>query len=183
MRVALVLTVLLAGCVVDGGSDAGTLPGDGGAADGGVDAGQPPDAGLLPVETVTIQRFTDPCLSVPPDFGTSGPVTRYDRYEVPNPEWVVAGPLPVQVLVPSGGAASHPVILYAHPFGGSDWEGARAQLEFMVSQDYVVVFAPYPTATDTVCGRADTLWGGLKTAVERLAAVTGMDTTRIGVSG
>ncbi len=158
----------------------------------GLDAGTAADAFAVsdaavavpvPVERNTITRFVDPCVSAPMEFGAYGSVTSYDRYEVVNPAWPTPMPIPVSVLVPVGGAATHPVIFYAHAFGGSDWMRVQGLLEFMVSQDYVVVFTPYPTLGATVCGRYDTLSGGIAAAVSTLSAVSGMDLTRVGYVG
>jgi hypothetical protein len=167
-------------------SDAQSAPDASSAPDAGVsmDVAVPSDAGpLAPVERVVmLNRRTHDCVSAPTDFGTYGPVTQYDRYEVRNPA-AVAEPLPVQVLVPLGGATSNPVLFYSHPFGGSDWRRVRTLLETFVSNSYVVVFTPYATTGATVCERYDTLWGGHSAAVDALGALARMDTTRVGFIG
>lgn len=140
-------------------------------------------APLAPAERATIVRKSDTCVSAPTDFGTYGAVTQYDRFEIANPAWVGGAPIAVQAFVPVGGAATHPVLFYAHPFGGNDWTRMRSMFEFWVSQDYVVVYAPYATSGASVCERYDTLWGGFSRAVDLLSARAGMDTTRVGFIG
>lgn len=150
------------------------------------DAGATTDAAVTlpaPIERNTITRFVDPCVSEPTEFGRYGAVTGYDRYEVANPAWPTPTPIAVSVLVPVGGASTHPVIFYGHAFGGSDWTRVQGLLEFMVSHDYIVVFTPYPTLGATVCERYDTLSGGIAAAVAQLGAGTGMDLTRVGYVG
>lgn len=159
------------GSVIDAGADA-----DSSAAG---DAGAPRLA-----ERATIARRMDMCVTAPTDFGTYGGVTQYDRYELDNPGWIGGTTaLPVQVLAPVGGAATHPVIFYSHAFGGNDWTRTRSWLEMLVSNDYVVVFTPYATTDATVCQRYDTLWAGHSTAVDALATVAAMDTTRVAFIG
>lgn len=136
-----------------------------------------------PIETRNVEKLTMACVAQPSDFGAYGSVTRYDRYELPNPSWVGDSPLPVQVLVPVGGKTTHPVIFFSHPFGGSDWHRIQGFFELMVSHDYVVVFTPYATKNVTVCNRYDTLWGGHRLAVDTLGTKVGMDTTRVGFVG
>jgi hypothetical protein len=148
--------------------------------DGALPDSVPPD---VAIERAPITRFTDTCVSEPTTYGDYGAVTTYDRFEVDNPAWLAANPRPVEVFVPVGGAASHPVILYNHPYGGTDWKRNRGILEFLVSHDYVVIYAPYPTLGATVCERYDTLWSGAATAIMRLGSQVGMDLSRVGVIG
>jgi len=165
----------------------------------GGDAGQALDAGptadapsgdapsadapaLVPVAHTTIAPYVDSCVTAPTGYGAYGTVTSYDRFELQNPAWAGSS-TPVEVLVPSGGSAPHPVLFYAHPFGGTDWTRARAFLEFLVSHDYVVMYVPYPTTGVTVCARYDVLWSGISTAVSRLGDQARIDTTRFGVIG
>lgn len=136
-----------------------------------------------PVETRNVEKLSMTCVAQPTDYGAYGPITRYERYELPNPSWVGDAPLPVQVLVPTGGKATHPVIFFSHPFGGNDWHRIQGFFELMVSHDYVVVFTPYATKNVTVCNRYDTLWGGHRLAVDTLGAKVGMDTARVGFVG
>ncbi|MFO0560116.1 MAG: hypothetical protein U0269_19025 [Polyangiales bacterium] len=149
------------------------------SSDARVDSGPPRLVGRT-----TITQRTDSCVTAPTDFGTYGSVTQYDRYEIDNPAWIGGTmPVPVEVLVPVGGAATHPVLFYSHAFGGSDWTRVRSWLEMLVSNDYVVVFTPYATTNATVCQRYDTLWTGHSLAVDTLAATAAMDTTRVGFIG
>lgn len=155
-----------------------------GASDGSSSDGASVDAGALePVERSTIARRTDSCVGLPTEFGAYGAITQYDRYQFANPAWVGPSPTAVQVFAPVGGAATRPVLFYSHAFGGSDWTRVRSLIEFLVSNDYAVVFAPYATVGATVCQRYDTLWGGHSMAVDRLGARVGMDTTRVGFIG
>lgn len=167
------------------GTGAGDTGGTGAVGGGGSGTGGSGGAPTLidPVEQAEIDPFVSDCVSAPDGYGAYGDVTAYDRFEIENPAWVGAQPLPAQVLVPQGGAEPHPLIVYAHPFGGSDWTRARAFLEHVVSRDHVVVFVPYPTAGATVCERYDTLWGGVTSAVAALEAQANIDTSRIGIIG
>lgn len=165
----------------DGGpSDAeGGGPSDGATATegGGADAGPP-------AETKAVQTMTSACVAAPTDFGVYGAVTTYDRYELANAAWAgTSTPLPIQVFVPKGGAATHPVVFFSHPYGGTDYRRMLGLIEAMVSHDDIVVFTPYPTFQATVCGRYDTLWGGFQTAIDVLGARIGADTTRVGFFG
>jgi hypothetical protein len=154
---------------------------DAGAIDAAIDDAPVSDGGpaLAPVEHATIIPRADPCVAAP--AGEYGPITAYDRDEVDNPTWTAPHPKAVQVLVPSGGGATHPVIVYAHPFGGDDWTRVRTYLEILVSRDHVVVFPPYPVAGEPICERYDTLRGGIQRASAALGSL--MDTTRVGFIG
>lgn len=165
------------------GGAGGGEPGVGGASTGAAGAGGVPTGGAVAVETAAIAPYIDACVSTPTEYGAYGALTAYDRYEIKNPAWVGNGERPVEVLVPTGGAETHPVLFYAHPYGGTDWTRAREVLEFLVSHDYVVVYTPYPTLGATICQRYDVLWGGMLAAVTALGDQAKMDTARVGIIG
>ncbi|NOU27087.1 MAG: hypothetical protein HOO96_04190 [Polyangiaceae bacterium] len=169
-----------------------STPSDAGAAlDAAADApiadgGTLPDAAPVPTpaETRAIAKLTSVCVAAPTDFGTYGSIVSYDRYELANPSWAgTDAAMPLQVFAPKGGAATHPVIFFSHPFGGNDWHRMLGLFEFLVSRDLVVVFVPYATTNVTSCGRYDTLWGGFQRAVDVLGTAAGMDTSRAGFVG
>lgn len=161
----------------DAGNDASSASGEAGA-DAGIDA-----ATLAPVETRTIETLSTTCVDAPAEFGAYGDVTQYRRYEVKNPAWKGEGELPVVVFEPINAAATHPVVFFSHPYGGTDWHRMAGLLEFLVSHDHVVVFTPYATKGASVCERYDALWGGFTAAVDVAGAITHMDTTRVGFVG
>lgn len=164
----------------DGAVDPDASAGDASASETGADAAVPT---AMLVERATITQRTDECIAPPTDFGTYGAVTQYDRYAVANSQWTGAGTLPSQVFVPVGGAATHPVLFYSHAFGGTDWTRVRSLLEMLVSNDYVVVFTPYPTSGATVCERYDILWRGHTGSVDAIASRVSLDTARMGFIG
>lgn len=157
--------------------------GDGAAQDASPDA-VTDASGLAPVESRAIQALTTACVNAPTDYGPYGAIASYDRYELVNPAWAgSATPMPVQIFVPKGGASTHPVIFFSHPYGGNDYRRMLGLIEAMVSHDDIVVFTPYATLQTSVCGRYDTLWGGFQTAIDVLGAHVGADTTRVGFFG
>lgn len=173
-----------AGPTDGGATDAGASPdGSGTPADAGVDAGVDAGPAPEPTEHVTITRLADACADMPTDYGTYGAVTEYDRYELPNPSWPAAGPMPLVVLSPTSDAIERPVLFYSHAFGGTEWRRMLGLLEVLVSQGFVVVFVPYPTTGTSVCGRYDTLAGGFAEAVSALAGAARMDLSRVGFVG
>ncbi|TGD73633.1 hypothetical protein E4634_11495 [Mangrovimicrobium sediminis] len=101
----------------------------------------------------------------------------YQVETIENSHWAR---VPITVLHPDDGGR-HPVIFFAHGYGGHNWKTAYFDLiDDLASHGYVVVFVPFQTASTSRLMYA-TLWDGFTDAVDAFGAV--MDLDRVGFVG
>lgn len=130
----------------------------------------------------TAENTSSACDNVIPGlnegYGADGPYDM-DIRTISNPLWKGEQ---ISVFFPKDANGQHPVILFSHAFGGSDWKSAYTPfVRHMVSRGNIVIYSPYQTIRASFEERYATLWKGFEIAVQNFG--NQMDLTRVGFVG
>ncbi|HEV8159323.1 MAG TPA: dienelactone hydrolase family protein [Pyrinomonadaceae bacterium] len=134
---------------------------------------------ILSVNAFTVRAQVAQCtglktttLPLSGDYGGFGQFT-VTRLSITNTSLID----PISVFVPSNATAQNkvPVVVFAHGFGGTNYQFYETLMRQLASNGYIVVFSPYSSSIfATHATRYNQLWDGFQKAVQQLGNI--MDT-------